>query len=222
MAIYLNNVGGTIELISGDAPARIYYGGGGTSGNFKPADVSRAGELNGFLIDLGGDSYSFKYDDLVINGYSPITLEFASEALQALFSQTPYTPPPLILQYDGAGNVPYTTLEDWNEFFGLGGNIVYRGLPFTSVAIDGENVYLRGGKGITLKDSLFFENIKIKSITDEAYCITSAETQAFGGCPNLIGVNLPLLKTAGEGCFVDCNSVDSFDKLNISTMFFNY
>lgn len=213
MAIYLNNVGGTIELISGDAPARIYYGGGGTSGDFKPADVSRAGELNGFLINLGGDSYSVKYDDLVINGYYPTTLELASEALQALFSQTPYTPPPLILQYDGAGNVPYTTLGDWNEFFGLGGDIVYRGLPFTSLVIDGENVYLRGGKDITLKDSLFFENIKIKSITDEAYCITSTETQAFGGCHNLIGVSLPLLKTAGEGCFVDCDSMPSFNQL---------
>ena len=213
MAIYLNNVGGTIELISGNAPARIYYGGGGTSGNFKPADVSRAGELNGFLINLGGDYYSVKYDDLVINGYYPTTLELASEALQALFSQTPYTTPPLTLTYDGAGNVPYTTLGDWNEFFGLGGDIVYRGLPFTSVVIDGENVYLRGGKDITLKDSLFFENIKIKSVIDSAYCITSAEAQVFGGCSNLIGVSLPLLKTAGDGCFVDCISMPFFDKL---------
>lgn len=92
MLIYLNNVGGNIEVSSGSSPARIYYGGAGTSGNFKPIDANRSGTINGFLITLGGDCYSVLFDDLVINGYYPTTLEFASEALQALFSRMPYTP----------------------------------------------------------------------------------------------------------------------------------
>ena len=207
MIIKLNNEG--VNIVITTDTNRIYYGSAGTSGNFKPIDTNRGGELNGFLITLGGDCYSVAFDDLQINGYSPTTLLFAAEALQGLFSNTPYTPPPLILQYDGAGNVPYTTLEDWNDFFDLPA----KGIGFTSVIIEGEYVYLRGGKGIALKDSLFFENIKIKSITDEAYCITSAETQAFGGCHNLIGVNLPLLKTAGNSCFRNCGNIPFFDKL---------
>ena len=211
MAIYLNNVGGTIELVSGNAPARIYYGGGGTSGNFKPADVSRAGELNGFLIDLGGDNYSVKFDDLVINGYSPTTLEFASEALQALFSQTPYTPPPLILEYDIAGNIPYTTLEDWNSFFDL----PTYGLPFTSVEIQGRSVYLRGGKGIEVASNLFNGDTTLLSVSDGAYCITSAESSAFFGCSNLITVSMPSLQTAGDLCFRGCTSITSFYLLSL-------
>ena len=138
MIIKLNNEG--VNIVITTDTNRVYYGSAGTSGNFKPIDTNRGGELNGFLITLGGDCYSVAFDDLQINGYSPTTLLFASQALRALFSQTPYTPPPLILQYDAAIVVPYTTLEDWNIFFDLPA----KGIEFTSVVIEGKYVYYVG------------------------------------------------------------------------------
>ena len=210
MAIYLYNEGGNIIIGSESVKesTRIYYGGAGTSGNFKPADVSRSGTLNGFLINLGEDSYSVKFEDLVINGYYPTTLLIAAEALQGLFSNTPYTPPPLILEYNKPSNVPNYTLADWNEFFHLGGNDYY-GIPFTSVAIDGANVLLRGGKDITLRENLYQDSGLIVDVTDDAYCVTSAENKVFDGCLNLANVFLPLLETAGNNCF-SSTSVTTF------------
>ena len=210
MTIKFNNVGGNIEITTDST--RIYYGGAGTSGNFKPIDTNRGGELNGFLITLGGDCYSVAFDDLRINGYSPTTLLIAAEALQGLFSNTPYTPPPLILEYNNPANIPDYTLADWNEFFHLGGNDYY-GIPFTSVAIEGANVLLRGGKDITLRENLYQDSGLIVDVTDNAYCVTSAENKVFNDCANLIGVYLPLLKTARDSCFSNCTSIPFFDKL---------
>jgi hypothetical protein len=133
----------------------------------------------------------------------------AAEALQGLFSNTPYTPPPLILEYNKDTNIPNYTLADWNEFFHLGG-MDYYGIPFTSVTIDGANVLLRGGKDIKLREALYQDSGLIVSVTDNAYCVTSAETQAFGGCYNLANVFLPLLKSAATSCFINCTSVTSF------------
>ena len=207
MTIKFNNVGGNIEITTDST--RIYYGGAGTSGNFKPIDTNRGGELNGFLITLGGDCYSVAFDDLRINGYSPTTLLIAAEALQGLFSNTPYTPPPLILEYNNPANIPDYTLADWNEFFHLGGNDYY-GIPFTSVAIEGANVLLRGGKDITLRENLYQDSTLIISVTDNAFCITSAENQVFLGCTNLANVFLPLLQSAGKNCF-SSTSATTFD-----------
>ena len=210
MIIKLNNEG--VNIVITTDTNRVYYGSAGTSGNFKPIDTNRGGELNGFLITLGGDCYSVAFDDLRINGYSPTTLLIAAEALQGLFSNTPYTPPPLILEYNNPANIPDYTLADWNEFFHLGGNDYY-GIPFTSVAIEGANVLLRGGKDITLRENLYQDSGLIVDVTDNAYCVTSAENKVFNDCANLIGVYLPLLKTARDSCFSNCTSIPFFDKL---------
>lgn len=81
MALVINNINGVIEINS----SRYYYGGGGTSGKFYPSIKGDNG-FEGFLINIGGDYYEVKWEDLVIDGTSPESLLEAQNLLTILFT----------------------------------------------------------------------------------------------------------------------------------------
>ncbi len=102
----------------------------------------------------------------------------------------------------------------WNTFFDLPTN----GTAFTSVEVVKNAVNLKGGSGITVKDSLFDDasghSVSLLSIIDTSNCITSAGYDSFGanvnlGCPNLKTAILPALTTAGISCFQNCTGLIS-------------
>lgn len=81
MAVTINNLNGVIEINS----SRYYYGRGGTSGKFYPSIKGDSG-FDGFLINIGGDSYEVKWEDLIIGGTSPESLSEAQNLLATLFT----------------------------------------------------------------------------------------------------------------------------------------
>jgi hypothetical protein len=84
MSVIINNVNGIIQISSDVSQApRCYYGAGGTSGKFYPIFLSG---FDGFLINIGGDSYELKWENLVIDGVSPESLSEAQVLLAALFT----------------------------------------------------------------------------------------------------------------------------------------
>ena len=127
---------------------------------------------------------------------------------------------PLILTFDniysdslisGSSSV----LLGWNTFF----NLPASGVAFTSVYLYGNNIYLYGGSGITLIDSLFDDangyGTHLTDIIDNANCIINIGYDVFGdainsGCPNLVTVVLPAVVTSGLYSFYDCVSVTNF------------
>lgn len=113
--------------------------------------------------------------------------------------------PALELTFDNPTNMnplvgDVTDVADWNTYFDLPTN----GTPFTSVEIVGNVVKLRGGSGITLKNSLFEgdvydpemdENLNpyLLSIVDNVNCIVSTDAYCFTNCINLATADM-------EGC----------------------
>lgn len=140
-------------------------------------------------------------------------------------------PPPVVLAleltWDDIANVPVadaSSVSDWNTFFDLPLN----GTPFTSVTVAGNVVYLYGGSGITLKESLFDDvdaaGLHLTSIVDNADCIVEAEYNAFGddnngtGCPILTTVNLPACLILGDLCCISCRLVTNIILTNATTI----
>lgn len=114
--------------------------------------------------------------------------------------ETP-TPSGLKLTWDNIANVPVAnvaSVSDWNDFFDLPVN----GTPFTSVTVDGNIVYLKGGANITVKSNLFDAAIlHILSFEDNDAVIVAAADNAFYNCVLMSTLILPEITTAGNGAF---------------------
>lgn len=95
-----------------------------------------------------------------------------------------------------------TSVSDWNTFFDLPTN----GMPFTSAEIIGNNVYLRGGANITIKDELFLNNYNLQSINDSADCIKIIADSVFSSCINLKSIELPKVESVGYTSFSSTTS----------------
>lgn len=124
-----------------------------------------------------------------------------------------------------------TSVSDWNTFFDLPAY----GNPFTSVTIDGNTVILIGGSNIETKNSLFSDYEHLLEVEDNGSIVTLGDQTfggpseiselqrasltgvtktkyengygAFGGCHNLVYINLPNLVDM-EGCeFYGCSSL---------------
>ena len=106
-----------------------------------------------------------------------------------------------------------SVVANWNTFFDLPTN----GTPFTSVVVNGDSVYLYGGSGIMLKDSLFMgsTNTNLISVIDNANCIIKCGFSVFfdinGGspyfCDNLTDISLPVCTICGDWCFEMCTNL---------------
>lgn len=137
----------------------------------------------------------------------------------------------LRLTYLG-GEFPETDLAGWNTKFDLPAN----GTAFTDMVVDGNEVTLIGGSGITLKSSLFRNDAKLLKIEDDIDCVVEITGGKFLGalssCSNLTTVtlngvitagilalegnaalttlNMDVLTSAGNSCFKGCTSVTTF------------
>lgn len=117
-------------------------------------------------------------------------------------------PPALILTFPTIGYAnslvgDATNVNDWNTFF----NLPTLGNPFTSLAINGAEISLIGGSGITLKSSLF-SSTNILSVDDQASCVILGNDDAFNSCAQLTYVNLPVMTSTNDNtvgyCFAGC------------------
>jgi len=105
---------------------------------------------------------------------------------------TPPVTPGLRLTFDGTFPVADpSSVSDWNTFFTLPTN----GTPFTSVQVNGNEVNLIGGSGITAKINLFFNNTHLTKIEDEVACIYRAAASSFRNCTSLTKAHLNGLDT---------------------------
>ena len=106
-----------------------------------------------------------------------------------------------------------TNYTQWNTFFNLPTN----GTPFTSVIVDGYDVILFGGSGITLRNSLFVNNTSLVEINDISSVINVGD-HCFSYCTSLTTVNLPgLISTDGGSIFEGCSSLTTVKLPNYST-----
>lgn len=144
------------------------------------------------------------------------------------------TPPPvelaLKLTFDDIANAALliggdaSDVADWNTFFDLPTN----GTPFTSVTVDGNEVSLFGGSGITLRSGLFVGDgtyvTSLLSIVDEADCVVACETignlSPFVDDGNIYNtalttVDLPVCLTIGYACFSGCYSIITVNIQNL-------
>jgi len=96
-----------------------------------------------------------------------------------------------------------SSVSDWNTFFDLPIN----GSPFTLVTVVGNEVFLYGGSGITLKENLFFENINILTIYDTTSVIAINNNYVFGNAENLVVADFPNVTTLGYGTFESAYSL---------------
>lgn len=99
------------------------------------------------------------------------------------------------------------SVTDWNTFFDL----PTYGNPFTSVSVNGNTVFLYGGAGITLKDSMFDYGDLLVEIDDQAGCVVSTEYGVFYQNNALTLVNLPAATVIGSYCFNECFSLTSIN-----------
>ncbi len=126
-------------------------------------------------------------------------------------SVTPPVSEDLILTFDDIGNVPVgdpTSVSDWNTWFDLPSN----GSQFTSASVDGNEVTLSGGSGITLKPYLFGDDDcgpALLSIVDSG-AITAIGEGVFSGCYNLTTASFPSITSTGTGAFEDCYALTDF------------
>ena len=113
-------------------------------------------------------------------------------------------------------------VADWNTFFDLPTN----GTPFTSVSVNGNEVSLFGGAGITLRDSIFDDVDaycdSLLSFIDTAGCVVAGGVSSFGdyvnqGPRNLVTVIVPAMVTAGDLCFVDTDTLVNVDFSSLVT-----
>lgn len=87
MSVSIYNINGVIKIFTTDSTQgyRYYYGSAGTSGKFYPS-IKENDEFQGFLINIGGDSYEIKWQDLIIDGTAPENLIEAQSLLTILFT----------------------------------------------------------------------------------------------------------------------------------------
>ncbi len=101
-----------------------------------------------------------------------------------------------------------TNVNDWNTYLDLPA----LGTPFTSVNVSGNEVKLRGGANITLKDNALAVILKedppyLISVNDESGVITELQADVFYRQSLLTTVSLPQLVTIGGTCFSNCSSL---------------
>lgn len=146
-------------------------------------------------------------------------------------STTTAAPLPLRLLYSDINDsyIPDPeNVNDWNDGF----NLPDYGTPFTSVVVDGNEVFLYGGSNITLWYDIFGDVDYILEIDDQAGCITAltngcleygrktyvslpgctiAGNDAFYGNDLLTYLNMPNLVHAGDYMFASCEILTTFN-----------
>ena len=108
--------------------------------------------------------------------------------------------PELVLVWDDINNTPINpySLVEWNNFFDLPTN----GGEFTAVYVNGNEVNLIGGANITLKSSIFANNLNLLEINDLLGCIQYGENSCFDSAYFITHINLPVIKTIGGDFFL--------------------
>ncbi len=178
---------------------------------YAAADTSVV--INGETVVMGGNS-SIKIKIHSISGGADCLL--LGENINNTYdnpiinpSTDSSTDPALRLLFDDIINVPVASaasVSDWNTFFDLPTN----GTPFTSVVVNGNEVRLFGGAGITLADQLFDQpdlaGTHLIEVHDDAGCVIAGGYDSFGadnnsGCPNLTTAIFPAMVTTGDICF---------------------
>jgi len=100
-----------------------------------------------------------------------------------------------------------SNVEEWNTLFFITNNSTYN-KQFKSVVIDGNKVYLYGGKNIGMGDLLFSPNSKsgIQSLIsiEDSGCVISTGYATFFNCRNLMSVIFPSLTSIGSWSFYGC------------------
>lgn len=144
---------------------------------------------------------------------------------------TTAAPLPLRLLYSDINNsyiADPENVNDWNDGF----NLPDYGTPFTSVVVDGNEVFLYGGSNITLWYDIFGDVDAILEIDDQAGCITSltngcleyghktyvslpectiAGNNVFYANDEITYLNMPKLEYAGESAFGFCEILTTFN-----------
>ncbi len=106
----------------------------------------------------------------------------------------------LVLRWNAMSNAPVvdpTSVAQWNTLFDLPAN----GTAFSSVTAQGNHVYLYGGGGITLKNSLFYNNANIISIIDNSNVIELSDDKSLSICNILETVYFPVIESASVSSF---------------------
>lgn len=95
------------------------------------------------------------------------------------------TPPALRLTWNAIGNALYTTVGDYNTFFGS---------DFTTLTVDGNDQLLTGNSTtFAIPGEAFYENGNIIAIDDSIESITSSPyAYCIFNCTNLTSVSLPV------------------------------
>ena len=144
---------------------------------------------------------------------------------------TTLEPLPLRLLYSDI-NFSYiadpTNVNDWNDAL----NLPLYGIPFTSVTVVGNEVFLYGGSNITLTYDPFGDVSSLIELDDQAGSIVALMPQsleygnktfvnlpncviggaeAFYGCDAITTLNIPKLEYAGDSMFYYCESLQSFN-----------
>jgi len=112
-----------------------------------------------------------------------------------------------------------SSVSDWNTFFDLPIN----GSPFTLVTIIGNEVFLYGGSGITIKTSLFYNNIDILTIYD-TNSIIRINSAAFSYAENLVVADFPNITLTEASVFDSAYSLTTFNApqlIVVGTQMFN-
>jgi hypothetical protein len=125
------------------------------------------------------------------------------------------TPVPLIISFNDIINADTLVgnsadVNDWNTYFDLPTN----GTPFTSVIVNGNDVNLFGGGGITTKDGLFSDDPNVLKVYDYAGCIEVLGNELFGGVNETSGIQevyfpeaIESVYDSGYGVFETCYSL---------------
>jgi hypothetical protein len=126
--------------------------------------------------------------ELELNGVAEIT-------------DSPNIPSGMRLTWDNIANVPVENPEsvaEWNDWFDLPN----KGSEFTSVAVDGNIIFLDGSTGITIRSNLFENTIMhCTKFEDIGGIVTSVEDYGFQYCELMTLLSLPSLTEAGNYSF---------------------
>ncbi len=181
------------------------------SGEFVPQVIRAYGKIYIYFSDDGNGRYCYQMED-----------DYESEAKfhpLGAGGGGSHPPPkvPLILFWDNISNVPVanaSSVSDWNTFFDLPAN----GTPFASVVVSGNKVFVYGGNGITLIDSIFEFNDNLLGFFDNANCITKVGGFCFDQCNFLQSIVANAASSFGDGAASEC-PVLSFVSANAATTF---
>lgn len=111
---------------------------------------------------------------------------------------------PLVLKFNGSYPVvDPTDVVQWQTLFGF--PTIGPAVPFTSVTVDGNNVYLYGGANILLNELAWKDNLV--EIIDAAGCITALGGNCFKGCIITAAYLLGVTDASAGGAFYICESL---------------